>query len=46
MQIVATQITIILLLLRRCRLSILMILIGIILPNVYTDTIVRMSMRT
>lgn len=46
MQIVATQITIILLLLRRCRLSILMILIGIILPNVYMDTIVRMSMRT
>ena len=46
MQIVATQTTIILLLLRRCRLSILMILIGIILPNVYMDTIVRMSMRT
>ena len=46
MQTVATQTTIILLLLRRCRLSILMILIGIILLNVYTDTIVRMSMRT
>ena len=46
MQIMVTQ-TIIILIIPRCPLFILMVLIGLpILPNVYTDTIVRMSLRT